>query len=365
MPGLSLLHADFTDHGFAPHYHDALVVAVTETGGSVFRSRGEVQDAHSAALLIFNPAEGHSGTMGWSTRWRYRSLYLEQSAIDAVNRLLGTDRMPYFTANAVRDRDPIAAFAALHRLLEGPADPVYRSQKPPWLPASTTRAPSPAISRRPTPSHRGSSCRPPTDGRAHSRKISQYGTVRATHPASLRVHPCHLPGSATACDMMTTAIEHGWIPGIVGEAVTAHAAYDARTWGFGPTFEAGVAVELGQFVRRYDPSRDRLFRAMRTGRLVGTLTIDGSDPTLEAGDAHLRWFIVMAADRSAGVGRSLMTAAMGVLEAAGYRSCHLTTFAGLVAARRLYLGHGFRLVDAAPGERWGTAVTEQRFEWRR
>ena len=128
-PGLSLLHADFTDHGFAPHYHDALVVAVTETGGSVFKSRGEVQDAHPADLLIFNPAEGHSGTMGWSQRWRYRSLYLEQSAIDAVNRLLGIDRMPYFTVNTVRDRDLIAAFAALHRVLDGPADAVCRQSR--------------------------------------------------------------------------------------------------------------------------------------------------------------------------------------------------------------------------------------------
>ena len=164
---------------------------------------------------------------------------------------------------------------------------------------------------------------------------------------------------------MTTSIEHGWVPGIVGETVTAHAAYYTRAWGFGPAFEAGVAAEMGQFVRRYDPNRDRLFRAVRTGRLVGSLTIDGSDPALEAGDAHLRWFIVMDADRSAGVGRSLMSAAMGFLEAAGYRSCHLTTFAGLAAARRLYEAHGFRLVDAAPGETWGTAVTEQRFEWQR
>ena len=60
-----------------------------------------------------------------------------------------------------------------------------------------------------------------------------------------------------------------------------------------------------------------------------------------------------------------MTAAMGFLQAAGYHSCHLTTFAGLAAARRLYEAHGFRLVDAAPGETWGTAVTEQRFEWQR
>ena len=126
LPGLSLLHADFTDRGFAPHYHDALVVAVTEAGESTFKSRGEIQQAHPAALLVFNPAEGHSGTMGWSRHWRYRSLYLDRSAIDAVNRLLGIDRMPHFTANAIGDQDLVAAFATLHRVLDGAADAVHR-----------------------------------------------------------------------------------------------------------------------------------------------------------------------------------------------------------------------------------------------
>ena len=35
LPGLSLLHADFTTHEYPPHTHEALVVAVTEQGGSI------------------------------------------------------------------------------------------------------------------------------------------------------------------------------------------------------------------------------------------------------------------------------------------------------------------------------------------
>lgn len=35
LAGLSLLRADFTTHEYPPHTHDALVVAVTEQGGSV------------------------------------------------------------------------------------------------------------------------------------------------------------------------------------------------------------------------------------------------------------------------------------------------------------------------------------------
>ena len=123
VPGLSCLAADFTSHDYAPHSHDALVVAVTEAGGSEFRSRGTTEEASASALLVFNPDEPHSGRMGWSNRWRYRGLYLRQSAIDAVGRSLGIATTPYFTANVVRDPALVASFLTLHRALDDDRDP--------------------------------------------------------------------------------------------------------------------------------------------------------------------------------------------------------------------------------------------------
>ena len=91
IAGLSCLCADFTDHAYAPHSHDALVVAVTEAGGSEFRSRGEAHEAAASALLVFNPAEPHSGRMARSRRWRYRGLYLDGAALATagLSRCLG------------------------------------------------------------------------------------------------------------------------------------------------------------------------------------------------------------------------------------------------------------------------------------
>jgi hypothetical protein len=40
IPGLSLLCADFTTHEYPAHIHDALMVAVTETGGSEIQAFG-------------------------------------------------------------------------------------------------------------------------------------------------------------------------------------------------------------------------------------------------------------------------------------------------------------------------------------
>lgn len=118
LPGMGMLQADFTTHDYAPHVHDALVVAVTESGGSEFRSRGRTDAAHPQALLVFNPAEPHSGRMAGSARWRYRSFYLEEPAIEAVLRAIGIDQPGYFTSNVVRDQDLVTRFLALHHLLE-------------------------------------------------------------------------------------------------------------------------------------------------------------------------------------------------------------------------------------------------------
>ncbi len=163
---------------------------------------------------------------------------------------------------------------------------------------------------------------------------------------------------------MSVAVRHGWVPGVVGEVVRAHAAFYAREWSFGPFFEAKVAREMGAFLHRYDPARDRLFRAGDEAdgvRFLGSLTVDGGDPDLAGGAAHLRWFIVADGARGRGVGGALMRAGLDFLAEAGFRSCHLTTFAGLDPARRLYESAGFVLAGETEAESWGTRVVEQRF----
>ncbi|MFI5023054.1 MAG: helix-turn-helix domain-containing protein [Alphaproteobacteria bacterium] len=122
VPGLSLLRADFTTHEYPPHSHEAFVVAVTETGGSIIKSRGRVEEARASTLFVFNPAEPHAGWMGRSARWRYRGLYLAQGAIDEVARGLGIEEVPYFTRNRFTDADLIGGFLALHKALEEGSD---------------------------------------------------------------------------------------------------------------------------------------------------------------------------------------------------------------------------------------------------
>jgi AraC-like DNA-binding protein len=129
IPGLSLLCADFTTHEYPAHIHDALMVAVTETGGSQIRAGGGPAQAHTAALLVINPGEPHSSRMNGSRRWQYRSIYLERSAIDDVLRGLGADELPAFSRNILTDGDLIAGFLTLHRTLDdGQADQLRRRE---------------------------------------------------------------------------------------------------------------------------------------------------------------------------------------------------------------------------------------------
>lgn len=128
VSGLSLMRADFTTHEYPPHTHQAFVVAITEQGGSVIKSRGRVEEADRAALFVFNPDEPHAGWMGRSRLWRYRSLYLMQSAIDTVAAELGVERLPYFTENLFRDADLIEVFLALHQALEAGRDAFHERE---------------------------------------------------------------------------------------------------------------------------------------------------------------------------------------------------------------------------------------------
>jgi len=128
IDGLSCLLADFTSHDYAPHSHEAFVVAVTEAGGAEFKSRGRSDEARTSSLLVFNPDEPHSGRMGWSRRWLYRGLYLTGPAVESLKTALGLGATAYFTRNRIDEPDLIEAFLGLHRVLDAGNDPLEESE---------------------------------------------------------------------------------------------------------------------------------------------------------------------------------------------------------------------------------------------
>ena len=163
--------------------------------------------------------------------------------------------------------------------------------------------------------------------------------------------------------MNDVQILSGYTPGAIGKVVELHATYYAQHWGFGLFFEAMVATGLASFLSRYDERQDRFWIAVDGQRIVGSITIDGSEATTKG--AHLRWFILDPEYQGKGVGRHLMEEAMRFCEDKNFQRVSLSTFAGLDSARHLYEKWGFRLVEEHESDTWGVRVREQAFEWGR
>src|SRR3546814_20401275 len=59
----------------------------------------------------------------------YRSLYLTESALDAVADGLGLPEIPYFTGNRIRDTALRDGFLALHRSLQDGTDALCEEER--------------------------------------------------------------------------------------------------------------------------------------------------------------------------------------------------------------------------------------------
>jgi GNAT superfamily N-acetyltransferase len=157
-------------------------------------------------------------------------------------------------------------------------------------------------------------------------------------------------------------LESGYIPGSIGRISELHGTYYHDHWGFGLFFEAKVATDLSEFLKRYDKNSDGIWIATVDGRAEGSVAIDGIHAKNEG--AHLRWFIISDALRGKGVGRQLMNRAIDFCRSKGFKKIYLWTFEGLDAARHLYEDVGFKLIKQQRGVKWGPEVNEQYFELR-
>lgn len=153
----------------------------------------------------------------------------------------------------------------------------------------------------------------------------------------------------------------GWVPGAIGDIAALHARHYAASRGFGAVFEAKVARGLGDVLGHHGPARD-LFRAVVAdgGAVRGSVAVDGGEPGLPAGTAHLRGFVLDATLRGGGLGRRLPADALMQARGAGFARVTLWTLTGLPAAERLYTEAGFAPEEEVTGREWGRPVTARR-----
>src|ERR1700761_6744862 len=126
MPGADLLTAEYHDHAFTPHWHDAYTIPVIEAGAETYQYRGSRYVAEAGSVPVINPGELHTGSRAMDEGWRYRVLYapvdyLQQLADDIAG---AAQPLPWFDADVIRDIDLARRLSRAHRLLEANDDPL-------------------------------------------------------------------------------------------------------------------------------------------------------------------------------------------------------------------------------------------------
>ena len=155
--------------------------------------------------------------------------------------------------------------------------------------------------------------------------------------------------------------------GDIGWLIHRHGVLYAQEYGWDESFEALIAVILGNFAKKFDPSRERSWVAESNGRAVGCVFVTSDSDVF----ARLKCLLVEPRVRGLGLGTRLVQECIDFARGAGYQKLTLWTNDVLTAARRIYERAGFALVEQKAhhsfghdlvGETWdldlGTASSE-------
>lgn len=140
--------------------------------------------------------------------------------------------------------------------------------------------------------------------------------------------------------------------------VTTHGELYRTEYGWDASFGSLIARLVAEYTAGHDPTRTAAWMAELDGRRVGCVfCVAASGDT-----AQLRMLLVDPAARGRGVGGQLVDRCLAFARQAGYRRMRLWTNHPLVAARRIYLARGFRLVSEEPHHSFGVDLVGQTYE---
>jgi DNA-binding MarR family transcriptional regulator/N-acetylglutamate synthase-like GNAT family acetyltransferase len=147
-------------------------------------------------------------------------------------------------------------------------------------------------------------------------------------------------------------------PGDLGWIVHRQAILYAEEYGWDGTYEALAAEIVAQFIKNFDPKRERCWVAERDGSRVGAVFVAKASDEI----AKLRLLHVEAEARGLGIGKRLVEECIRFSRRAGYQKLTLWTQSILHAARHIYEQAGFRVVQQQQHHSFGKDLIAETWE---
>jgi DNA-binding MarR family transcriptional regulator/N-acetylglutamate synthase-like GNAT family acetyltransferase len=147
-------------------------------------------------------------------------------------------------------------------------------------------------------------------------------------------------------------------PGDMGWVVARHGVLYAQEHGWDETFEGMVAEIVGEFIKKFDPKKERCWIAEQDGENVGSIFLVKKTATV----AKLRLLLVEPKARGSGIGRRLVSECVRHARQVGYKKMTLWTQSHLHPARRLYEEAGFTLTKSWAVHQWSKDMVSETWD---
>ncbi len=148
--------------------------------------------------------------------------------------------------------------------------------------------------------------------------------------------------------------------GDMGWVTFRHGVIYSQEYGWNEEFEALVSQIVSDFIKNYNPKRDRCWIAEMDGESVGSVFLvqDPEDATV----AKLRLLLVEPNVRGLGLGTRLVEECIRFAKECGYQKIVLWTNDVLVEARRIYIKKGFKLIEQEEHHSFGHDLIGENWE---